>query len=259
MDQQNIQQSSEKQSLDNKGTNSNGEKNSGWKWVAAIVVAVVAIFIVIYGMVKDKAEEQQEPVQGIETYFEWKVKDESLDPSTVDVFYQRFLTAKSILEEDNNNFNGWLMLGEAKMQVGDYEGARDAWEYLSEIRPKNSLSFGNLAALYTYNLYNPEKAEYNYLKAIENSKGEPFNINYYRNYAEFALYFLQDREKAKNILKEGIDANPDRYYDLAVFLADIYKEEGDSENAIQYLEKALEIKPDSALIKEELQKLRNAK
>ncbi len=240
---------------------SNTQKDSKTKKIVFSIITVVIILLAGFWYVNFKNNipvTEKEP-QGIEKYFAWEVKDEKLDERSINIFYERFQKAKALLEENSEDFNGWLMLGDSKLQVGDYEGARDAWEYLSSIRPKNSLSYGNLAALYTYNIYNPEKAEFNYLKAIENSEGEPFNINYYRNYAEFALYFVKDREKAKKILEEGIEKNDKNYYDLAVFLSDIYKEDGDIENAIKYIEKALVLKPESEILKKELENLKKQK
>jgi len=46
------------------------------------------------------------------------------------------------LKEDNLDFNNWLELGLQFSAVGDYEGARQAYEYAAALRPKNSWPTG---------------------------------------------------------------------------------------------------------------------
>ena len=55
-----------------------------------------------------------------------------------------------VLKANNDAFIYWIELGQYWKLIGDYEGTRDAWEYAGAIRPRNSLSFGNLADLYGY-------------------------------------------------------------------------------------------------------------
>ena len=103
------------------------------------------------------------------------------------------------------------MLGVYRKIIGDYEGAREVWEYASAIRPQNSVSFNNLGELYAYYLKNNKKAEENYAKAIEN---DPSAIYIYRNFFDFYRYFAKDTAKARAILEKGIAANPATSSDL---------------------------------------------
>ncbi|MFH1890621.1 MAG: hypothetical protein ABIJ91_03600 [Candidatus Kuenenbacteria bacterium] len=119
------------------------------------------------------------------------------------------------LKNNPDFFNGWLDLGALRQEIGDYEIAKECWEYAGYIRPNNSTSFNNLGFLYGYYLNNPPKAEENYLKAIENG---PNMVYIYRNLFEFYRDVLKDDTKAKNILQKGIELNPDTSQDLKYLL-----------------------------------------
>jgi tetratricopeptide (TPR) repeat protein len=110
------------------------------------------------------------------------------------------------LKADQNLFSQWIELGLYRKAIGDYEGAREAWEYASAIRPKNSLSFGNLGYLYGYYLNDPVKAERNFLTALDN---DHTLLYLYAQTAEFYRYVLKDEEKAQEILRRGVAMNPD--------------------------------------------------
>ena len=136
---------------------------------------------------------------------------------------KRIATAKiqdlsSHLKKDNDNLENWLVLGVYRKMIGDYEGAKEVWEYASAIRPQNSISFNNLGELYAYYLKDNAKAEKNYKKAIEN---DPSAIYIYRNFFDFYRYFAKDTAKARTILEQGIAANPSTSSDLKNLLINI--------------------------------------
>ena len=123
---------------------------------------------------------------------------------------KRIATAKiqdlsSQLKKNSDNLENWLVLGVYRKMIGDYEGAREVWEYTSVIRPQNSISFNNLGELYAYYLKDNAKAEENYKKAIEN---DPAAVYIYRNFFDFYRYFAKDTAKARAILEQGIATNP---------------------------------------------------
>ena len=129
---------------------------------------------------------------------------------------KKIVTAKiqdlsSQLKKDSDNLENWLVLGVYRKTIGDYEGAKEVWEYANAIRPKNSISFNNLGELYAYYLKNNIKAEENYAKAIEN---DPSAIYIYRNFFDFYRYVTKDPAKARVILEKGIAANPTTSSDL---------------------------------------------
>jgi len=111
------------------------------------------------------------------------------------------LSLESALKGNSDDFGSWIDLGLERSSYGDYEGARQAWEYASAIRPKNSVSFGNLGFLYGYQLHDSVKAEKNYLQAIGNDAA----LSYlYLQTSEFYRDVLKDTAKAKGILQQGL-------------------------------------------------------
>jgi len=140
------------------------------------------------------------------------------------------------LKEDSNLFNNWLSLGLQRKEIGDYEGAREAWEYASVISPTNSVSLSNLGDLYHYYLKDYVKSEENLLKAIENSSG---NIALYRSLHELYKYSYKEKAGlADDILFKGLEENPNNL-DLLILLGLYYKETEDIENSRKYYGKAL--------------------
>ena len=63
----------------------------------------------------------------------------------------------SQLKKDSDNLENWLVLGVYRKIIGDYEGAKEVWEYAGAVRPQNSVSFNNLGELYAYYLKNNKK------------------------------------------------------------------------------------------------------
>ena len=121
------------------------------------------------------------------------------------------------LKEDPNSIAPWIELGLLRKSIDDFPGAREAWEYGAAIRPMDFLAFGNLGNLYAYYLNDPAKAEKNFLQAIKNDPSQEYL--YFQTH-EFYRDVLKDDIRAKNIVKEGIRANPDSE-DLKALLASI--------------------------------------
>lgn len=156
------------------------------------------------------------------------------------------------IEENYDQLEAWLILGVLRKTIGDYEGAGEAWEFASLLRPKNSVSFSNLGNLYWHYLPDFPRAESNFLKAITNN---PEDASIYQSLHE--LYFYSYKEKADladDILLRGIGANPDNV-SLLVSLAIYYQEAGDKEKARIYFKQALVIDPSNTMIQEELDNL----
>lgn len=131
----------------------------------------------------------------------------------------------------------WLSLGVYYKTIGDYEGAREAWEYASAIRPKNYISFSNLGDLYHYYLKDYPHAELNLLKVVAN---EPTNIASYKNlYDLYTLSYKEKAPEAPRILERGLMSNP-HSTDLLSLLGDYYRLNGNPTIARTYYLKALE-------------------
>lgn len=140
------------------------------------------------------------------------------------------------LKIKNDSFDNWILLGSFRKIAGDYEGARDAWEYTSIIRPLNQTSFSNLGDLYHYYLKDYPRAEKNLLTSIKNNTE---NIAGYRDL--YNLYTQSYKEKiteAPKILLSGLSKNPNNL-DLLVLLAKYYVGVGDKTNAVKYYELAI--------------------
>lgn len=118
------------------------------------------------------------------------------------------------LKDNNDYYEGWLQLGILRKNIGDLEGAAEAWQYAAVIHPDNPTAYLNLGDLYGYYFHDNQKAEENLLKAI---KIEPANIYAYQKTYEFYADTNQP-EKARQILEQGIAANPDTSQSLQLFL-----------------------------------------
>ncbi|MDP3784770.1 MAG: tetratricopeptide repeat protein [bacterium] len=110
------------------------------------------------------------------------------------------------LKENPELSSHWIDLGLYRKLIGDFEGAREAWEYAARLRPKEGLAFHNLGDLYGLHLKNPQKAEENYLKAIALQPDQTF---FYEKLYEFYRFTKKDETKAREILEKGIARNPD--------------------------------------------------
>lgn len=110
------------------------------------------------------------------------------------------------LKKDYNSFDAWIQLGLLRKLLGDYEGAREAWEFASFVRPESYIPFHNLGFLYWQYLKDFKKSEQNYLKAIGN---EPKDIGAYEDLNNVYYFNLADKNKAEEILIKGLKANPE--------------------------------------------------
>jgi len=130
----------------------------------------------------------------------------SLSEEVALILEQKIRGLSDELKLDSDNLSAWLDLGIWRKTGGDYEGAVAAWDYAGKIRPENSISFNNLGDLYAYYLKDPQKAEENFLKAIENG---PYEIYLYFKMHDFYRDVMKDTAKARAIVERGLESNPD--------------------------------------------------
>jgi len=128
---------------------------------------------------------------------------------------QKIADFSAKLRDSNDWVDGWLQLAIYRKMIGDYEAARDIWNYVALIAPKSPTPFNNLGDLYFHFMVDYKKAEENFLKAIEI---DPHALYVYRNIYELYHYGLKDDAKAKAILEKGITANPGASQDLKYLL-----------------------------------------
>lgn len=164
----------------------------------------------------------------------------------------------TLASSDAFNMSALINIGSIKRGVGDFEGARDAWEYVSAKRPKNSISFFNLGQLYAEDLKNNDKGEENFLKVLENSQGESGNEQYYRGVVDFYTYFYPEKiSEVEKILLAALSTEQyQNSQDLLALLATYYGNNGQKEKALEYWQKVLKIDPTNAGVKAEIEKLK---
>lgn len=149
-------------------------------------------------------------------------------------------------------FFGWIQVGLLKKIIGDFIGARDAWEYASTIRPQNSLSFANLGELYWHYLPDFPRSEKNFLISIKN---KPDDTSVYMSLSDLYSYsYTAKKDQADDILLKGIAANPGDI-DLMKWLAALYEREKNYVSALEWWKKVLEKAPTDAVVKERIEAL----
>lgn len=140
------------------------------------------------------------------------------------------------LKADKDQYDKWIVLGNTRKLVEDYEEARNIWEFASLTWPDSIVAFHNLGDLYGYYLKDNIKAEVNMLKVIELNPG--YIDEYISLYRLYEQKFSKQDPRAISILIKGLDANP-ASPDLMITLASHYRGIGDKVNARKYYEMAL--------------------
>lgn len=131
------------------------------------------------------------------------------------------------LKVSPDSYNDWMLLGGQRQMAGDYEGAKEAWVYMTQRAPNEATPYGNLGNLYAVYLKDYARAETNYKAAISRSSNV---MSYYVNLHEVYRYHLKDTTKAVEILKQGIQNIP-KEISLHVTLARYYKDLGRTSEA----------------------------
>lgn len=128
--------------------------------------------------------------------------------------------AIAAIKKDPKSAMNWIELGIQRKTLGDYEGARDAWEYAKAIEPGNLVPWNNLGDLYHFYLKNYVKSEENWKKTIAL---KPDYMQGYRGLYELYTYSMKEKiGEIPVMLKQGIAKNPDAT-DLKVMLSDYEK------------------------------------
>lgn len=145
-----------------------------------------------------------------------------LDASAYAILVANLARTAANLKANPDSFGDWLELGVERQMLGDYEGAAEAWIYLTKRSPDASLPYGNLGNLYAAYLKDFERAVEYYDAAIAR---DPSQARYYLNLHEIYRYYLDDTKKAINVLRQGVAALPNET-GLRVTLARYYRDLG---------------------------------
>jgi tetratricopeptide (TPR) repeat protein len=140
---------------------------------------------------------------------------------------------------NSDQLEPWIGIGLIKKNIGDYEGAREAWEYVSLIRPKNVVSFYDLGGLYWHELPDFPRAEASYRRAILN---EPRYIDSYIGLSDLYRYSMPGKAgEADKPLLEGLEKNPDDS-SLLRYLIGYYEQTGQPDKAEEWQKKLDQLK-----------------
>ncbi|MFH1402204.1 MAG: hypothetical protein ABIG87_01090 [Patescibacteria group bacterium] len=152
-------------------------------------------------------EEQQKPeiIKPVPDLDREIVFGDDFSEEAQQIMIDKMETTSQELKNDPTDFSNWLYLGLDRKAIGDYKGAKLAWEYAKLLDSYNFVVRGNLGDLYAYYLRDNKKAEENYLKALEL---DPSQVYLYYKTAEFYRDFLEDIQKAREIVQKGLDLSP---------------------------------------------------
>jgi len=144
----------------------------------------------------------------------------TLSPEVVKLVEDRMTATIANLKKDSRSFDNWIALGIERKTLGDYEGAREAWEYAKIIDSNNLVSWNNLGDLYHFYLRDYKKSEENWKKTIVLN---PDFIQGYRGLYELYSYSMKEKStEIPVILKQGIARNP-KATDLKTLLVEYEK------------------------------------
>ncbi len=153
--------------------------------------------------------------------------------------------------KQNYDFDkSWLELGSYRQLIGDYEGAVEAWNFLTIIRPKDFVAFHNLGSLYGFELHNYPKAEENFLKAISNN---PQDVDAYSQMV--TIYQTYQPSQIDPFLLQGTKASPNDA-GLFILLGQYSESVGNKPKALAQYEQALKIQPSNTSLQEDVNRLK---
>lgn len=224
--------------------------------IAIIVILVAAAGFFVYRQFSQKPDNTDLAAMQEQIIGDPKINEQNAPGLTEEVkakFLEQFPKTKQALIA--SNFDSLQLVNEIaqiKRTLGDFDGAIVAWEYANIIRPQNSLSFSNLAALYHFDIKDYAKAESNYLVSISN---DPDDISTIRNFFELYHYSLKDDAKAEALLASAIKANPEAA-DLYSLAGKFYTEIENLPKAVEYYEKHLTLNPDNQAVRQEVERLK---
>lgn len=156
-----------------------------------------------------------------------------------------------VKERPSTSYNEWMQIGILKKTIGDFEGARDAWEFVGILWPDGAVSFANLGELYWRYLHDYPKAEKNFRISIKN-KTDPLT---YISLADLYHYSYKEKyELADDVLLEGLKVEA-RDLNLMKHLAYIYSLRGEFVESIKWWKEVLADDPTDESVKDEIARL----
>lgn len=230
--------------------------------IIQIIVLIGVILAAGYYLIKHpNNKEKSDPTTQLDRIIDFKVMRDDLTEEQINRYRDEFEAnvAEVLVAENNFDFTRLNQMAMTKRILHDFDGAKEIFEYINQGRPDNSLAYFNLGVLYMEDLKDNVKAEESFNKALENSKGESGNEQYYRAIASFYRYYYPENiRKTEKILLDAL--GEDKYkdnIDIMALLADYYQVVGEKEKALEYWQKILKINPDNQGVKNEIGRLEN--
>jgi len=165
-------------------------------------------------------------------------------------FNEKLEDLKKMYEQDKEDTNFWLGLGNLRNFVRDYRGAIAAYQKCLEINPLNIVANINIADIYEKKLEDFSQAEEYYKRAIDNQFNNP---DLYNRLGRLYYLKMERPAEAEKTFLEGLQ-KADNYPDLLVALINFYKQQNRTEDEIKYIKILLELYPDNQLYQQEYSK-----
>lgn len=167
---------------------------------------------------------------------------DSTTPEVRALFQTKISASIVRLTEDPTRGSDWLDLGLFYHSVGDYDGARGVWEFLTNVSPKDTVAFDNLGKLYHFSLKDFPKAESYFKQSIALN---PYLINPYLDLFDLYRYsYKTETTAAVDILKDASAIFPDNA-DILTLLGGYYRDHADSARARTAFLRALDLARDA--------------
>jgi tetratricopeptide (TPR) repeat protein len=213
-----------------------------------IILIVVAVVLILGGVLAWQTWRWQASLSGIKNYvanlFSGE-KKESLPPD--------IQAAYDSIKNNPTDTSAYMTLALWKRDQGQLDEAIKLYEDALLVKPDDTLLLMNIADLYIRNKQYPEAAGA-YVKVIAVN---PRWIAAYRDLADLYRYQMPERQsEIPNILKKGLDANPDNELYFVGPLAEYYKDFGSKDEAVKWYTRLLQLDPTNATAKEELEQLK---
>ncbi|MDO8669424.1 MAG: tetratricopeptide repeat protein [Candidatus Buchananbacteria bacterium] len=222
--------------------------------IGLIFVALVVILYFSGWQKKDDQSPNNDKVT-LESVLDFKIVRTDLTSELQDRYKNEIELAKKVILDspDKFNFNALMSIGMIKYTVSDYDGARDAWLYVSQVRPQNSPAYYNLGNLYADIYKDCANAEKYFKMAIEN---DPNEISYLRNVFDLYNTKCPDKSKAEEILKKALTIKADNV-DFMVLSAEFYRDQGNKAEATKFYEAAIKLAPQNQALKDEYNRFKS--
>jgi tetratricopeptide (TPR) repeat protein len=147
---------------------------------------------------------------------------------------------KQILDESPYSYLAWHNLGNAYYDLGRFEKAIEAYEFVVAINEQWDLAYRDCGDAH-FRLKQYHKAILQFEKAIEVSK--PYEDLLYS--IGFCFEKLKDLQRARLHYRKAAAADP-KYSEAYFRIGETFRKEREWEQAIHFYKKALRIKPDNA-------------